>query len=255
MKIAFYTWMTDDFKYGKIDYNSFHNSFKVFHPDIDLIIFGDQEIHKLFSEKPWLNSENCKPSFAKLIYNDYDLVVNIDSDFYFFDRCQEIIDADYDIAACANYNVYCNTSMKKQTVEDITTPEISEIDYIQGALIASTSKKFWDEYEELNKKLAHKLPIKENDVFNLMWYSGKYKTKILDGDVDYRSPNFKQYYNCASLRREPNAILKNDKVYLDDKPMRSYHCGFGPWRKPRVHELFSKQISEWFYNKVNTYSR
>jgi hypothetical protein len=33
--------------------------------------------------------------------------------------------------------------------------------------------------------------------------------------------------------------------------MRSYHCGFGPWRKPRVHELFSPEVSNWFYNEIN----
>jgi len=251
MKTAFYTWMTDDFKNGKIDFNSFTRSFKHFHPDVDLIIFDDSVIRKLFSNKPWLTSENCKPSFAKLIYNDYDLLVNIDSDFYFFDRCEEILQADYDIAACANYNVYCNTSMKAQTINNHNIPEVSEVNYMQGALIASTSKNFWDEYEELNKELAHKLPVKENDVFNVLWYSGKYKTKVLDGDVDYRSPNFKQYYNCASLRREPQAVIKNNRIHLDDKIMRSYHCGFGPWRKPRVHELFSLEVSNWFYNQIN----
>ena len=251
MKTAFYTWMTSDFKNGKIDFKSFAGSFKKFHPDIDLIIFEDATINKLFSENPWLTSENCKPSFAKLIYNDYDLLVNIDSDFYFFDRCEEILKADYDIAACANYNVRYNASLKSQKINNHNISEISEINYIQGAMIASTSKTFWDEYEELNKELAHKLPIKENDVLNILWYSDKYKTKILDGDVDYRSPNFKQYYNCASLTRENEAVIKNNKVCLDDKVMRSYHCGHGPWRKPRVHELFSTEVSEWFYNQIN----
>ena len=48
MKTAFYTWMTSDFKNGKIDYKSFVGSFKKFHPDIDLIIFEDANINKLF---------------------------------------------------------------------------------------------------------------------------------------------------------------------------------------------------------------
>jgi len=251
MKIAFYTLITNDFKYGKIDYNSFINSFKYFHPDIDLIVFEDDIIKKTFQENSWLTYENCKPTFAKLLYNDYDLLVNIDSDFYFFDRCVEILESDYDIAACANYNIECNTSIKKQNINNFDIQEVTELNYIQGAMIASTKKEFWDEYEYLNKELAHKLPTKENDVLNIMWYSGKYKTKILDGDVDFKSSNFKQYYNCTSLGREKEAIIKNNKVYLDNKVMRSYHCGGGPWRKPRINELFSKEVSDWFYKKIN----
>jgi hypothetical protein len=66
-----------------VDFDAFGLSFKKFYPDIDLIVFNDTTIQKLFSDKPWLNTDNCKASFAKLLYNEYDLVVNVDADFYF----------------------------------------------------------------------------------------------------------------------------------------------------------------------------
>lgn len=251
MKTAFFTWITDNYKNTNIDFDSFWKSFKYFHPDIDLIIFDSAAVRSLFNKKPWLNNTNCKASFAKELYNDYDLLVNIDSDFYFFDRCYEILDSNYDIAACANYNVVQNVSLSQNMILDIEIPSVEEKKYIQGGLIASTNKSFWDEYEIMSMKISDMLPIYENDVLNILWYSNKYKTKILDGDYDYTSPDFKCYYNCSSLGRIQNSKIENDCVYLDNKPMRSYHVAHG-WnkRKERVHELFPLEVSNWFYSKI-----
>lgn len=251
MKKVFFSWITSNWINTYVDFNGFVKSFKKFHPDINLIIFEDNTINALFKQKPWLNYDNCKASFAKLLYNDYDLVVNVDADFYFFDRCQEILDGDYDLAACANFNSLLNVHLDEQILQNYKLPYVSDINYLQGGLIASTNKKFWDEYEEMSEALSNKLPLRENDVLNALWYSGKYKTKVLDGDVDYRSPNFKQYYNCSSIGRLNNCYIKNDKIYLDGKPMRSYHVAWGHGMKQRLPQLFSPEICEWFYNKIN----
>ena len=251
MKTAFFTWITDNYRNNHIDFDSFYRSFKTFHSDIDLIVFDDRDISAILKQKPWLTNTNCKASFAKLIYNDYDLLVNIDSDFYFFDRCHEILLGDYDIAACANFNIVQNVSLQSQTIDDYNICSVDEIRYVQGGLIASTNKDFWDHYEYLSEKLAHKLPIYENDVLNILWHCENYKTKILDGDYDFRSDKFSCYYNCSSLGRIHNSIVMNDKIYLDNKPLRSYHVAHG-WhrRKERVNELFPQPVSDWFYSKI-----
>jgi L-rhamnose mutarotase len=77
------------------------------------------------------------------------------------------------------------------------------------------------------------------------------KLKVLDGDVDYRSPNFQQYYNCSSLGRLDHCELKNDKIYLDNKPMRCYHVAWGHGVKARMPQLFSQEICDWFCKKLN----
>lgn len=251
MKTVFFCWITEDKKNKDTDFDSFYKSFKHFHPDIEMIVFDDGAKNDLFRQKPWLNYCNCKASFAKLLYNDYDLVVNIDADFYFFDRCEEILAADYDVAACANYNVLLNSQLLEANIDGYHIPYVDDVHYMQGGLIASTSKKFWDDYEQHSKDLADKLTVRENDVFNILWHSGFYKTKVLDGDYNWQSDDFKCYYNCASLDRVSQCVLRDNKVYLNDKPMRSYHVAWGPGYKRRVHELFSKDISDWFYNKIN----
>jgi hypothetical protein len=69
-----------------------------------------------------------------------------------------------------------NVSLNAQNLHGYDLPHVSETNYIQGGLIASTNKNFWDEYEEMSKNLSTHLPLRENDVLNAIWYSGKYKT-------------------------------------------------------------------------------
>lgn len=251
MRVVFFTWITDSYKNTIVDFDGFYKSFKYFHPDIDLKVFGQDEVDKLFNEKKWLYSDNCKASFAKLLYNDYDLVVSIDSDFYIFDRLDEIIKGDYEVACCANYNKMLNTTLEKQIVNNIEIEHVTESKYIQGGLIASTSKKFWDDYEILSEKLSKLLPLRENDVLNILFYTGNYVTKILDGDCNYSSENFNQYYNCASLGDERNVYVKDDKLFLHNKPFKAYHVARGGCVKPRMNQLFNNDVCQWFYDKIN----
>jgi hypothetical protein len=256
MKTVFFAWLSDDFRDTIIDFRSFYRSFKYFHPDIELIIFDDKTINEVFNSENWLSKNTCKAAFAKRLYNDYDLVVNVDADFYFFDRCHEILVGDYDVAACANFNQFWNTEMQGgYKLDNYTIPRVDHVHYMQAGLVASTSKEFWNEYYDTTRDLWDKLPLVENDTLNIVFHNGRYKTKVLDGDYDFRSPKFTQYYNCASLGRESQFQFDNGTVKLDGKPVRSYHIAHGnmgakgPYKK-RVHELFNNEISHWFYNTV-----
>ena len=258
MKTVFFAWITEDFKDTVVDFKGFYKSFKHFHPDIDLKIYTDDDIAKVFGSEPWIMHSTCKAAFAKKLYEQYDLVVNVDADFYFFDRCHEILEADYDIAACSNYNAKMNVGIEKKTIDGYDIPYVSEIEYVQAGLVASTSKEFWDEYYNVTRDLGLKLRLYENDTLNILWHSGKYKTKLLDCDYDYRSTKFLRYYNCASLGRENTCSLVNGQVILDGKPMRSYHVAHGNpisapggrARKPRLDELFSPEIVNWFNKTI-----
>jgi hypothetical protein len=160
-------------------------------------------IDKVFADKK-INFYCAKPTFAKLLTDKYDLVVNIDSDHIVLDRLDAILAGDYDIAGPWNKNDYENASFEN----------ITEEMYVQGGLIASTNKKFWDVWEEANKD-AMKYLRKENDIMNLVIYNqlSDMKLKILDKEKDY--------YGCKSLGREPEftindkgeTICRGEKVY------------------------------------------
>src|SRR3990167_779576 len=105
------------------------NSFKRFHPDIDLVVFRQDTIDRVFKEKN-INFYMAKPTFAKLLTPFYDLVVNIDADHIVLGRLDEILKGDYDIGCPINKNDF----------EDVSVNNVSEEMYLQGGLIASTNK-------------------------------------------------------------------------------------------------------------------
>lgn len=257
MKTVFFAWLSNNFRDTIIDFQGFYKSFIKFHPDIDLVIFDDPVISKVFGSEPWINSCTCKSAFAKLLYNDYDLVVNVDADFYFFDRCEDILKGDYDFACCSNYNQVYNVRLAhaNENLKGYNIPDVDEVCYVQGGLVASTSKEFWDDYYKITGDLESYFELKENDTLNILYHSGKYKTKLLEGDYRFDSPNFTQFYNCSSLGKEKTFIVKDDKVYCENKPVKSYHVAYGNagphgFRKPRPDKIFSTEVADWLKDKI-----
>ena len=188
------------------------NSFKKWHPDIDLIVFRQDIVDKLFKEKN-INWYQAKPFFAELLEKDYDLICNADADHIFLDRLKLVFDeGEYDIAMPENLNDYENSSFEN----------ITEEMYLQAGMVASTSHKFWETWRKANG-IAMQYLRKENDIVNLVVYNQmpELKLKILDKEKDY--------YGCKSLGREPNFYIKDNKTYcdVDDGQVIAYHFARG----------------------------
>jgi hypothetical protein len=254
MKTVFYTIIGDSHYHG-CRTDEFIKSFKRWHPDIDLVVFGQKEINETFATNPKLNFYNAKPTFAKKLYNDYELVVNIDSDFLIFERLTEILEGDYDVAAGANYNAWLNSGIGTNTFANTCGVFSSNVLipyelYLQGGLVASTSKVFWDQYEYASLNYSDVFGNKENDILNILSYMLPYNVKVLDGHYDYRHEEFKCYYNCASLGREDSIIVNNDRLELDGKPVKAYHFARGGSNKPHPKELFRPDVVDFIYKNI-----
>lgn len=185
------------------------NSFKRFHPDIDLAVIRQDVVDKLFKEKG-TNWYNSKPFMAEMFF-DYDLIVNIDADTIILDRMTEVFDkVDYDVAFPWNYNDYENASFDN----------ITEEMYLQAGMVASTNKQFWLTWQKYNKD-AMKYIRRENDIANLVVYNHMpyLKLKILDKEKDY--------YGCKSLNREPEFYVEGDKTMCRGEAVKAYHYARG----------------------------
>jgi hypothetical protein len=253
MKTIFYTIISDSHYYG-CRTDEFIKSFKKFHPDITLKIFREEEIKKNFDENKKLNFYNSKAAFAKLLYNDYDLVVNIDADHLIFDRLEEILIGDYDVACPSNFNIHLNSGIKvvsynssRMTSETVLTPFDQ---YLQGGIIASTSRSFWDHFYEASIKHSDNLVNKENDILNLLCQLSSFKLKILDGDWKYTSEKFTCYYGCASLDREKQAIIVDNKIKLDNKIVKAHHFAGGGSKKLEIDQVFNKDVAAFIKNEI-----
>jgi len=249
MKTVFYTIISNS-HYAGCRTDEFIESFKHFHPDIDLVVFRQEEIDYHFGRNEHLNFYNCKAYFAKLLYNQYDLVVNIDADHLILGKLDSILAADYDVACPANYNVFSNASLKIVSTGNNVTNFVSELRYYQGGLIASTSKHFWDAYDYASMKHSHYLHYKENDVLNLILTLCDYKVKYLDGEANFNSNEFHSYYGCASLGQEHLAVVDNGEIKINGKPVKAYHFAKAGINKPPVSSLFSKAINQFIYSTI-----
>jgi len=192
----------------------FQNSFIRFHPDVDLIIFRQNMIDKIF-KKENINFYQAKPYFGELVANmGYKLVVNIDADTIITSRLTEVFDkVNFDIAMPTNLNDYENASFEN----------ITEEMYLQAGMVASTSKDFWKAWQKINRTVMKYLR-KENDTVNLLIYNdkeiSKLKLKILDKKKDY--------YGCKSLGREPEfAINSKGETICRGEKVEAYHFARG----------------------------
>lgn len=229
-KCVFFT-IVDDRYYHPVGTEILINSFKKWHPETDLVVFRQDMIDKVFSEKH-VNFYNSKPTFAKLLSPHYERVVNIDADSIILGKLDEIIDGEYDVGAPTNYNDYENMS-----IEDIT-----EKQFVQAGLVASSRPEFWDIWELANKQ-AMKYPAQENSILNLIWYKdpiiSKMKRKIFDENKDY--------YGCKSLNREKEFYLNDGKVMCRKEQVYIYHVARGGQAMPKFdfHKLgFSEKVIE-----------
>jgi hypothetical protein len=210
MKTVFYTIVSDNYYYP-VGTHVLVNSFKKFHPDIDLVVFRQDQIDKTFFLKG-INFYSAKPTFAKLLTKDYDRVINIDSDTIITGRLTEVLDTDWEVGGAWNFNLYENTSVEN----------VKEIDYVQAGMVGSTNPKFWDIWERENKK-AMSYKCQENDILNLVWYNDpevkKMKRLIWDRE--------KNYIGCKSLGLEDKFYVEDNKLKLNGEEIKAYHWARG----------------------------
>jgi hypothetical protein len=189
------------------------------------------------------------------LYNDYDLIVNIDSDHLIFDRLEEILVGDYDVAVPTNYNAWLNSAIGTNTFANTcgifsSNTLIPYERYIQGGLIASTSKMFWDQYEYASLHYSDLFGNKENDILNLICHMLPYNIKVLEGHWEYTNSEFNCYYGCSSLARESQIVINNGKLELDGKPVKAYHFARGGVNKPHPKELFNQAVVDFIYESI-----
>jgi hypothetical protein len=248
MKTCFFTILQGNYA-SCIEYALFEKSFKHFHPDIPLFVVGDKEIQELMNENPSLDLYKIKATAAKLFYDEYDLVVNIDADHFIFSRLDEILKGDFDVATPSNFNTYENVSLNIQSYKGNVYNIIPELNYAQAGIVASTSKTFWKSYEKASLKHANHMTCRDNDVLNLVLEFGDYNFKLLDGGWDIVDPNRHSFYGCSSLMLEKTCVLENDIPCINGKPLKCYHVARGS-AKPKFNELFNEDIVNWLHERL-----
>jgi hypothetical protein len=233
--VVFYTFVSDNY-FVPVGTPELINSFKKFHPDIPLVVFRQDVVEQIINpDKKFMegavNWLNAKPIFAKLLTEQYELVVNIDADTVILGRLDEVFTRDYDIGSVVNFNDY----------ENVSIDNVTEEMYLQAGLVASRIPEFWDVWMARSLKDNWRCRCAENDTLNLVVYDNpQWKLKVFDKE--------KNYYGCKVLGRESECVLEGDKVMCRGEQVLVYHAAKGPANLPKLS--LEKLKSYGFNNEV-----
>lgn len=227
-KILVTTWCTDDYaEYMGIQ--KFINSFKYFHPDIDLHVINTEETNKMIEKDPWvmrgtsygpwLMTLTCMPYM-----DDYDMVVHLDGDVVVTGPMDEFFNSTADVVGVRN-----NNSLNKAgSHRGITIPHIEPFGngspipiqkFVNAGLIGINRKEFWYDWHELNKQVAATGMSDEQDTLNYLFHWKKYNSKIIDpigSGISYGVSNTWGNDPRNHWESWKQMYVKNDKLYLDD---------------------------------------
>lgn len=237
MKSVAFT-IVDDRYYYPVGTHIFVNTFKKFHPDIPLVVFRQDMIDKVMVDG--VNFYNSKPTFAKLLTDKYDKIVNIDSDTIILDRLTEVFDSEWEVGGVWNFNHYENSMFTDITAEM----------YVQAGMVGSTNKRFWDIWEEANKE-SHKFVRQENDILNNVWYKDEEVKKMNRVIWDKE----KNYLGCKALGLESEFYLEGKKVMCRGEIVKAYHWAKGQGALPKMQWgrlPFTYEVKE-YLNHVSLY--
>lgn len=265
MKTLFFT-NCDSWLQEQMGTNKLVNSFKYFHPELDLLVLDENYTNQIVKDNPGFDLWTFAPLIIKKLKKDYsaDLVVRIDSDSLILDRLDEVLTADFDCASVRNDGDHIgDRDERRNRPENIHN--LPNHLYVNGGFVAVTNDDFLDDWIALNQEIVNKFGgVKEfwmvdQNMMNIVFHSGKYKCKILDKIED------KTYYGAAANipngeEECPDHITKsygfnnwaswkqiqykNNKFYLNDKQIKVLHQAGGGKDKLKF-DMFNNETKKY----------
>lgn len=183
------------------------NSFKKFHPDIPIVMFGEEQIAKTRDMHIFYRAT---PYFARQLMKDgYDMVLKLDADQIILGSLDHIFNTDdYDVGTVLNIN---RVDPPKYGVVGVW--DIKPQHYYNAGLVAMRSKAFVEHWFNLCYS-EHFLnyQYREQDLLNIMTHYGTYNVRCFD--IPDAGHNYVAWHGLLSKGEGMRMILKNDTVYL-----------------------------------------
>jgi len=212
--------------------NRVKNSFRYFHPDIPVYIFGFKERELLPPIKDEFNIPGCETNpgllatrFTLYLLDSYDVIFHFGADTVITARLDEFLNVDYDIAGSL---ALIHENLMNADVQSIA------------------SKKFALEWFEMshNAKFReeHNIGIEETGTFNYIANVGKYRVKIVDKESCYYNETSRPFWEFIAVR--------DGKMFVNNRQIKVLHWAGGAALESKLSwKLFSQETRE-FLNKV-----
>ncbi len=238
-------------------------SWKYFYPDIPIVWYNNEKqecIKKWYPGFDFLSFNAPIMLETKLGYGA-DLVIFIDCDSILLDTLDEVFKADFDVASCKNDpDVHTENEDHNRPIKGIDNKK-----WVNAGFVAATSQKFLEDWIEINRDAIHNkggigyFKMVEQDSLNLLFHSGKFKTKILDENAAnvFYGPS-SQYITLG--RKPPKSIepygnyfceswldinLKNGKPMLHGKRIPLVHACHGGKGPKLQYDIFNEEFKEY----------
>lgn len=226
------------------------NSFKKFHPNIDLFLIDESNLNLYSSNELNLSFGFLKYAIAYEIMKKHkkDKIIILGSDTITCDYLSEFIENDEDdILATLDYPY-------QLCINNFCTPD-SETHLNADVVCFNNSEAILD---CIKKAPQHNLYFEQGALNEIVWTTNKYKTKIVDGP-------YKETKVLYNVRSKGNIIaapytkpwsqytklfyVKENKLYThDNKQIKVFHyCeGFGTMKDEFFLEIINSWIFDWF---------
>ncbi|MEK6880945.1 MAG: hypothetical protein AABY22_15100 [Nanoarchaeota archaeon] len=250
--------------------NKLRNSWSYFHPDITIIWYNENDTNRIIFENPKFGLTTFMPIIMLEVKKKYnaDLVIKLDADSIVLDRFSEIIDCDDDtrVFGVRNDGDHIGNADERQN-RPRELWDLPNEKYINCGCLATSSEEFLNDWLLLNKLILDRYGsitsfwMCEQNMMNMVFYSGKYKTKILDpkgGDLFYGtsangpSPNNHKIpehiikeWNCSNWQSWRDIEYKDGKFWLYGKQIKISHMAGGGSAKTAVKlsfDMFNPKI-------------
>jgi len=235
------------------DAKQLERSWKYFHPDIPVVVYDDIYSYKMTKE---CGISWGGPVILKPLTEDYELVIHLDADSIVTSRCEEILSGDFDVASakCNNHLGMAGAVNPGYFYKDISIDNYINVGV--WAINGEKGREFLNEWIELNKQPeSSSIPFSDNGTFNIIFYNGKYKVKILDEDSNpyYYGVSSAWGYNGNHWQSWRQIRLEKNQLYLRHKLIRLLHkAGAGsPDNRFNFDDLFSPEVSKWIKRITN----
>lgn len=235
MKTIFYTIAdNNNLPYAKV----LEKSLKYFHPEIELKIFGEEEVKQIPFDEPYYRA---KAFFGKQLSKDYDLVVNIDADCIVLGNLDDILNASYDVGSVYNNLLGIADPLQRPIVSlDRTNP----LFYVNAGLVASKSKKFWEWWDNLNQRHFFKsYQFREQDTLNMIFYYGNLNCVNFDNSSNVYGIYLNGFWPKAQLKEKDIIIPK--EIVGQEKTLKVAHwAGGSTGIKMNFRTRFSEKVAD-----------
>lgn len=229
-KVCFFT-VADD---NNLEYaNKMLNSLRKFHPDVPHHLEGQKELDKNGDPQKFYRTYS---QVGERLSKEYELVINIDADSIVTGDLNHIIDDEnYEIGGVLN-----NNKTDKPLMVWNVVPEY----YINCGLVAARSERFWKWWNKLNFSawFFSTYQYREQDMLNIIFYYGDFKTKIFDMGNKWHGLISKGAWHKFIVRDGQIILPKTEGVCKEDKIIKVIHYAGGNVKKMNFNVGFKPEI-------------